>query len=159
MLPETGRMMHRLFLIGIVAPHAASGFPLTVEALSAQQLAIGMGPSWSPDGQRLAYYSNREGSFGLYWLELASGIETRLTFGDGDELLPRWSPDGERLAFIADDTLGREQVFVMNADGSQLRQLTWLAGRQLDPAWAPDGQSLVFNSDARAVMNCTTSTL
>jgi len=54
-----------------------------------------------------------------------------------------WSPDGQKIAF--DDTrTGRIQVFTMNADGSDVQQVTHLAGGAGDPSYSPDGSLLVF---------------
>ena len=87
--------------------------------------------------------------------------EQRLTFTDavssclptdlrcppsGSNLMPKWSPNGRQIAF-ATDRSGMFQVYVMNDDGSDLRQLTTEGGAM--PAWSPDGHRIAFTS-ARA---------
>jgi Tol biopolymer transport system component len=70
---------------------------------------------------------------------------TNLTNNTAYDSFPAWSPDGTRLAFIS-DRLGRPEVFAMNADGSNLVQLTDVrdTASWWDPlAWSPDGQWLV----------------
>lgn len=61
---------------------------------------------------------------------------------------PAWSPDGKRIAFNASFNSGgrsQQQIFVMRADGSQMRQVTGDAGWQCEyPSWAPDGAELAF---------------
>jgi TolB protein len=57
-----------------------------------------------------------------------------------------WSPDGERLAIDSDRT-GQVQVYLIDPDGTDLRQLTDAANGAFDPAWAPDGRTLAIDSD------------
>jgi Tol biopolymer transport system component len=57
---------------------------------------------------------------------------------------PDWSPDGQKIAFD-DIRNGQPQVFTMNADGSDVQQLTHLAGGAADPSYSPDGSLLVFD--------------
>src|SRR4029453_221971 len=62
-----------------------------------------------------------------------------------------WSPDGARLAFVAssDAANGSTQIFVMNADGSDLKQLTRHPGSlDVEPAWSPDGKWIAFSMRA-----------
>jgi Tol biopolymer transport system component len=72
---------------------------------------------------------------------LPNGTEVhRLTPGDD----PDWSPDGQKIAF-ANNRNGLPQVFTMNADGSDVQQITHLAGGAADPSYSPDGSLLVFD--------------
>jgi TolB protein len=89
-------------------------------------------PAWSADGKKLAVQSSvpvAEGSekhTGNIWVvELASGAATRLAEHAAVYLdeLPSWFPDGKRIAFQSDRT-GRWELWVMNADGTGVRQLT-----------------------------------
>jgi dipeptidyl aminopeptidase/acylaminoacyl peptidase len=56
-----------------------------------------------------------------------------------------WSPDGKEIAF-ASSRDGNREIYVMQADGSNLRRLTWDAAWDAYPAWAPDGKRIVFVS-------------
>jgi WD40-like Beta Propeller Repeat len=58
---------------------------------------------------------------------------------------PAWSPDGERLAFSVIRPGSQPQLWIVEADGTGLRQVTGAGG--YDPAWSPDGQRLVFSVD------------
>jgi hypothetical protein len=67
-------------------------------------------------------------------------------FDGAANILPSWSPDGRRLAFSAGTTTGR-QLFVMNADGTGIQQLTHDSGiGVLQVAWSPDGTEIAFTS-------------
>jgi Tol biopolymer transport system component len=55
-----------------------------------------------------------------------------------------WSPDGRQIAFEADPRRGDHRIYVINADGSDLRQIIDGEGRDSAPAWSPDGQWIAF---------------
>lgn len=57
---------------------------------------------------------------------------------------PAWSPDGTKIAYISLRD-GKRDIFVVNADGSEVMQLTHTAGFEHDPDWSPDGKSLLFS--------------
>jgi TolB protein len=96
-------------------------------------------PAWSPDGSELAY----AGPDGIYLLDVATGSEHRLTdcrFREdcGRDSHPSWSPDSSRIAFARQDGAGTTvQVFVVNADGSGLQQLTSGPEWNTYPRWQP----------------------
>ena len=102
-------------------------------------------PAWSPDGQRLAFRSDRAGNNDV-WVMNADGTgATNLTNDGAPEGEMSWSPDGTRLVFRRIVASG-EQLFVMNADGSGDTQLT-TSGQNYRPDWSPDGSRIVFSSD------------
>jgi len=88
--------------------------------------------SWSPDGSRLVVGSNGEG---LYLLDLSSDTCTQLTDQASDES-PTWSPDGTRIAFSSARD-GHAEIYVMNADGSNLLRLTRDTTSNVTPSWRP----------------------
>ena len=113
------------------------------------------GPSWSPDGDRIAFQSHRGGDDEIYVMNAdGSGVE-QLT--DNDFPLdggPSWSPDGGRIAFRSyrDGDLeiyrdGVMEIYVMNADGSGEQRLTYNEYEDYNPAFSPDGGRLLFLSD------------
>ncbi|NMC45788.1 MAG: hypothetical protein GYA52_03065, partial [Chloroflexi bacterium] len=64
------------------------------------------------------------------------------------ELFPAWSPDGTKIAFNGlVPHSGNTDVYVMNADGSEVRQLTAAPGFDENPAWSPDGSQIVFQTN------------
>jgi imidazolonepropionase-like amidohydrolase len=75
----------------------------------------------------------------LWSLPLEGGVATPLTTGAAWDSEPRFSPDGQRIAFVSDGG-GNEQIWTMNADGSDAEQLTDEDdARVTDPVWDPDG--------------------
>ena len=85
--------------------------------------SIDVSPSWSPDGQKLAYVSNRAGKPQIYVLDLSTKRSTRLTFEGDYNTSHAWSPRGDRILYAGLHD-GRFDIFMINPDGSELRQLT-----------------------------------
>jgi len=91
--------------------------------------------------------SNPAGQVKIYTIDLSTGRIVALTReGNWGDEQPRWSPDGTRIAFKSNRG-GSYNLFVMNADGGNVAQLTNHAGNDHDPVWMPDGESLIFASD------------
>src|SRR5262245_51969059 len=68
----------------------------------------------------------------------------------GEEGSPAWSPNGERIAFSRGDR-GRGQIWLVDADGQNLSQLTSETRDADEPSWSPDGSHIVFQSGRRLV--------
>ncbi len=100
---------------------------------------------WSPDGKRLAYVAARDGArvIDVYTIPVEGGPETRLTMGQGHCDGPDYSADGNRIYYNCDRS-GHAQIWVMNVDGTDQRQL--FADDQVNwfPHPSPDGQHLLY---------------
>lgn len=105
-----------------------------------------MSPSWSPDGQRLAYVSFEHGKSAVYVQEMRSGRREVVSSRKGVNGAPAWSPDGSRLALTL-STVGNVDVYILDIARRSLMQLTKSAAIDTEPTWAPDGESIVFTSD------------
>jgi len=110
-------------------------------------------PTWSPDGQIIAYTSYRpSGGMGMFQDIVLSFIETgdRRTPANGDPLkqnyLPVWSPDGSKIAFTTNRD-GNPEIYVMNRDGSGLKRMTNSPAIDVTPTWSPTGGQLAWVSD------------
>ena len=80
---------------------------------------------WSPDGRRIAFVSTRDGDPEVYVMNADGSSVKRLTRAAGEEFLVSWSPDGRKLAFQRDRSTPRWAFFVMNADGTGVRKVSW----------------------------------
>src|SRR5438093_433355 len=105
--------------------------------------------SLSPDGRKLLFVSELNGSRDI-WIADADGQNpVPLTDDPGTEDQPAWSPDGRQIAYAAFPREGGSfDLWVVNADGSGRRRLTTTPANELFPAWHPDGTHLVYVTDA-----------
>lgn len=114
-------------------------------------------PAWSPDGQWIAYTSSTlGGEIDIYKIRSDGTEETRLTNHKAPDSQPTWSPDSRQIAFVSWREDGPEvrylspnekNIFIMNADGSQVRRFT--DDRQTEneaPRWSQDGQSMLYTA-------------
>lgn len=103
-------------------------------------------PSWSPDGNQLAYVSYSSGRPQIYVQNIFTKQTTQLTHFKGSNLSPAWSPDGRRMAMALSKD-GDSEIYIMDLLSRKLHRVTRSFGTDIEPAWFPDGQSLVFMSD------------
>jgi Tol biopolymer transport system component/C-terminal processing protease CtpA/Prc len=103
-------------------------------------------PRWSPDGERIAFSSNRTGQSDIYVLPLAGGDLQRVTYHDAASIVEDWSADGAQIFFSS----GREQqgsaIYRVAADGGT--PIAWISQpyeRINSLSVAPDGRTLAFN--------------
>ena len=90
---------------------------------------------------------NPDGRNHIFALDLPSGRVSQLTSGrNHHDQHPKWSPDGRRISFVS-SRAGSFDLWMMNADGTNVERLTDHAANDYDPIWMPDGQSLIFSSE------------
>ncbi|GMN13596.1 hypothetical protein MTsPCn7_13720 [Altererythrobacter sp. MTPC7] len=93
----------------------------------------------SPDGRTVAFSLLGD----IYTMPIGGGAPVRISEGLAWEVHPRFSPDGRRIAFTSDRG-GGDNIWIMNADGSNKQQLTKEDFRLLNqPSWSPDGRFIV----------------
>lgn len=104
-------------------------------------------PAVSPDGERLAFVSDRSGSAEVWVTGIDRGTPRQRTeFGGPYVTAPRWDPSGERLAFEARAD-GNADIYVLASEDLQPRRLTAAAARDTVPTWSRDGEWVYFASD------------
>ena len=103
-------------------------------------------PVWSPDGNRMAFWSNRDGGKEIYVMDADGSNVKRLTNNLSDDVNPSWSPDGHRLLFESERD-GNREIYVMDADGGNQIRLTRDNAADSTAAWSPDGSLIAFASN------------
>ena len=99
----------------------------------------------SPDGKTLVFDLLGD----IYTMPIDGGAATLLLGGPAYETQPKWSPDGTKIAFTSDRD-GLENIWVVDADGSNPRQITKEKERQvMDPVWTPDGEYVIARKHYR----------
>ncbi len=120
----------------------------------------------SPDGRKVVFTSLKDGDLEIYTMNVDGSDVRRLTHTPGYDGGPWWSPDGTKIVYrahhpadsaqLADHRRllaqrmvrpSRVELFVMNADGSDQRQITRLGGANFGPSWTPDGRRIIFSSN------------
>ncbi|MCL7960572.1 MAG: hypothetical protein M8861_10290 [marine benthic group bacterium] len=149
-----------------------------ITQLTSDPLLTSANPSWSPDGTRIAFNqaedSGMNADFAISVMDADGSNVTRLNevapicdqgsnagFPAWWDLSPQWSPDGARILFhrqfncTGDPVTDEPDIFVMDADGSNVTNLTNSPGNEGSPRWSPDGTRIVFtaNYDGVYVMN------
>ncbi len=110
---------------------------------------------WSPDRQKIAFMSDRDGDAEIYVMAADGSDIQRLTRHRGSDVNPAWSPDGNQIAFFRDTDppatgplypSRSPNIYVMDSDGSNVQRLTeftiagWLS-------WSPDGERIAFEAN------------
>lgn len=107
-------------------------------------------PAWSPDGSQIVFRALKDQNWGLYLLDVQTGSISLLIDTPFMDRAPHWSPDGKKILFSSGYGSNRESgedIYMVNADGSGLQQLTNRAGEESLAEWSPDGQSIIFNAE------------
>lgn len=114
--------------------------------------AVQSTPTFSPDGKKIAFVSNKDGSPRVYLMPIpAPGVRLEdikvqlLTKQSRESTAPNWSPDGTKIAYCA-MTQGVRQIWIYDFDKKEERQLTQGTGHKENPVWAPNSLHLAFNS-------------
>jgi len=110
-----------------------------------------------PPTPEFAYMSDRQGDWDIYAMDAETHIDFLMTvdlptaavpFNIIDDRYPAWSPDGQWLAYHS-NVYGNWDLYIMDADGNQVRQITNDPADEAMPSWSPDGTRLAFHSTRR----------
>ncbi|MDX1394922.1 MAG: hypothetical protein R3195_11035 [Gemmatimonadota bacterium] len=154
---------------GSIAFHVHSGTAYEIRVIDLQSMderfLVGgdaLTPTWSPDGGRIAF----TGGSGIHVVNVDGTGETAIVEADavygvtGIEksqyidlglLEPTWSPDGTRIVFAIVWGWDWQPLMVVDADGSNLRQLPTFAG--VSPAWSPDGSRIAYGEQGGQIVS------
>ncbi len=109
-------------------------------------------PTFSPDGKKIAFVSNKDGSPRIYVMDVPSPgtppktVSAKLiTKHNKESSAPEWSPDGTKIAYCS-LTKGVRQIWIYDFASNAERQVTQGAGNKENPTWAPNSLHLIFNS-------------
>jgi Tol biopolymer transport system component/tRNA A-37 threonylcarbamoyl transferase component Bud32 len=126
------------------APGVAAASPPTPSIFSTRREGM---PQLSPDGRRVAFFSDRTGPGGIWVADLdganALQIASMGAYGTG---YPHWSPDGSLVVFHS-NAGGQADVYVVPATGGKLRNITSHPARDSFPTFSRDGQWIYFTSN------------
>jgi serine/threonine-protein kinase len=105
-------------------------------------------PAWSSDGDRLAFLSNREGPWYIFWqLADGSGDVERLTNSDFQEAPSSFSRDGQRLAYIEANPESGRDIWVLDLAERKAEVFLQTPNEETAPAFSPDGKWIAYSSD------------
>ena len=105
-----------------------------------------MSPSWSPNGQDVAYVSFETDLPRIYIQNIATGQRRQITNYPNINSSPVWSPDGTKLAMVLSKD-GSPDIYVQDLNNNQLIRITDHPAIDTEPSWTPDGRHIVFMSD------------
>jgi TolB protein len=105
-----------------------------------------MSPSWSPDGESLAYVSFENRRPEIFIQHLSTAKRIKISGFKGVNSAPSWSPNGDFLALVLSKD-GDPDIYLMHIETKRLTRLTRHRGIDTEPVWSSNGQSIIFTSD------------
>ena len=102
-------------------------------------------PRFSPDGQKLAYYSNKSGNDDIYIINLKTNEEYQLTHDKSNDFFHNWSPDGSTIIFTSERS-GNRDLWIIPSEGGTAEKITDSKESEDDAEYSPDGKWIIFDS-------------
>jgi TolB protein len=105
---------------------------------------LNQSPSWSGDGNKIAFSSSRTGDPEIWVVDAGGGNARRITYFKGPDVQPTWNPKtNAQIAWVSGRT-GLPQIYTMDQDGANIQRMTD-GGYAVSPSWSPNGQFLTFS--------------
>lgn len=138
--PDGKKIAYTVFTIGATTQI----WMMDSDGKDQKQLTTGMGsfPRWFPDGNSIAFFSQRENRTGI-WSVTIDGKETKLFDFDEDIPFARMSPNGKQVAFNSEKN-GVLNIQVISIEGKETKPLTFDNELMGFPVWSPDGKWIAF---------------
>jgi Tol biopolymer transport system component/DNA-binding winged helix-turn-helix (wHTH) protein len=109
-----------------------------------------LGATWSPDGQSIAYSSDRGGKFDIWIKHLSGGEAIQITSGPGQHWQPDWSPDGKFIAYRSEEGVGGLYIVPAPGGAGSERKVSSFG---FYPRWSPDSSRLLFRTSSFLGLN------
>ena len=122
-----------------IAQSQLPGTPLTTNAGNEFR------PAWSPDGTKIAFFSNQAGDHDIWLMDADGQNQHQLTSGSSDDRRPNWSSDGAWVVYDSNQG-GSRDLWIVSANGGEPRQLTSDPGFDSFASWSPDDRQIAFYS-------------
>jgi Tol biopolymer transport system component len=137
------RVVYLALLVGMLSVTVTSAAS-PIRQLTNTSAATNVRPTWSPDGRRIAYQSDRDGTFHIYVMDADGGNTKQISSGaDVDDRHPAWSPDGQAIAVDSGDATHRE-IWIIDVASQRRTQVTKLGSVATFPSWSPDGKKIAY---------------
>lgn len=137
------RVLYLALFVGMLSTTVTSAAS-PIRQLTQTAEATNVRPTWSPDGKKIAYQSDRDGSFHIYLMDADGGNTVQISSGtDIDDRHPAWSPDGNTIAVDSGDATHRE-IWLIDIASKRRTQVTKTGGIASFPSWSPDGKRLAY---------------
>ena len=102
-------------------------------------------PARAPKTEKIAFSSNRDGSWDIYIMNPDGSDQVNLTRHKASDFSPVWSPTGEHILFVS-NRAGIYDLFLMDANGRNVRRVFRNLAHRIEPTWAPDGQRIAYHA-------------
>ena len=137
------RVVYLALLVGMLSVNVtAAASP--IRQLTTNAEASNLRPTWSTDGKRIAYQSNKDGSYHIYVMNADGGDTKQISSGaDIDDRHPAWSPDGNAVAVDSGDATHRE-IWLIDVGSQRRTQVTNTGAIASFPSWSPDGKRIAY---------------
>lgn len=137
------RVTYLALLVWLLSAAVTSGAS-PIRQLTNQVDSANLRPTWSPDHKRIAYQSNRDGTYHIYLMDADGSNTKQLSSGANvDDRHPAWSPDGAFVAVDSGDGSKRE-IWIIEVSSQRRTQVTRTGAFASFPSWSPDGKRIAY---------------